>query len=101
MSAKQTEAALIVWCTLMKSAASGLRNEIHARLYISYSFDPTDASRVQRKRPEVSSRREDDGLFESRRHRGVSESLSSCVGRERLLVDEDKFTVAEKIKILH
>ena len=33
-SAKQTEAALIVWCTLMKSATPGLRNEIHARLFI-------------------------------------------------------------------
>lgn len=29
-SAKQTEATLIVWCTLMKSATPGLRNEIHA-----------------------------------------------------------------------
>lgn len=29
-SAKQTEATLIVWYTLMKSATPGLRNEIHA-----------------------------------------------------------------------
>lgn len=36
VSAKQTEAALIVWCTLMKSATPGLRNEIHAWLFIPY-----------------------------------------------------------------
>lgn len=30
MSAKQTEAALIVGAALMKSAAAGLRNDVHA-----------------------------------------------------------------------
>lgn len=35
-SAKQTEAALITWCTLMKSATPGLRNGIHAPLLIPY-----------------------------------------------------------------
>lgn len=35
-SAKQTEATLIVWCTLMKSATLGLRNELHAPLFIPY-----------------------------------------------------------------
>ena len=35
-SAKQTEAALIVWCALMKSPTPGLRNEIHSQLFIPY-----------------------------------------------------------------
>lgn len=60
-SAKQTEGALIVWCALMKSATRGLRNEIHAQLFIPcvvtqaiFSFG--DSSTVsEEKRPHVSS----------------------------------------------
>lgn len=39
-AAKQTEAALIVCCSLMKSATPGLRNEIGALLFISFTSSP-------------------------------------------------------------
>lgn len=59
--AKQTEAALIVWCTLMKSATPGLRNEIHARLFIPYILTQAvfsigrSSAGFKEKRPHVSS----------------------------------------------
>ena len=60
-SAKQTEAALIVWCALMKSATPGLRNESRALLFIPdiltqavFSIGRSSAG-FKEKRPPVSS----------------------------------------------
>lgn len=77
-----------MWCTLMKSAASGLRNVVHAPRCVSYSLHPVEASGGEASR----------SLIFQKGWQAVRESAAP--GACQRSADEGKFTVAEKhIKI--